>query len=875
MCPLTKAGIVLSLESASRSIPSCQCQTLGPVVSGRWGVRRPGRAVLLALVAGGAITLSSAGAGRAEDRLDGSAVVQPVDPDRPQPSSELDAFEGRPIRTITILTIPAPDPQAKPTDPKPQPSPADESISTLVRNQLRLKEQAPFSRAAISEDISRLNRLGRFRQVETRVRLVEGGAAELIYVLTVQPRIEDIQPVGNKVLSDEEINKAVGVLVGTPFDQSQLDRAARRIEDQYRRRGYYNCRVAVDQTELAGTGIVLLRVREGERSRITDIRFEGANAFTDRQLRWAIKSKTVDLFEMIRPDKSTVDDDRIAEDVGAIIQYYKDRGYLDVRADRVVTPSPNGREAILTFVVDEGAVYTLRSVKVEHAPGSEKVFSEEQLQGLIELKPGDVYNDSKLRKTAEAIRDAYGALGYVDASVARRQLRDPGAPVVDLLLQVSEGRRFVTGVVEVQGNSLTRDDVVRRNITVQPGRPLDAVAARDSEKRLTQTQLFAPRSQTNAGPKVTVQPEKPDDPGVRDVIVEVDETNTGSFNIGGAVSSDSGLVAQLIIQQRNFDITDTPDSWGEFIKGEAFRGGGQTLTLALQPGNRVSRYELGLGEPYLFDSDYSGSASVFYWTREYNDYREQRYGTRLGVGRRLGDRWTVNVPLKIENIQLPSVDDAAPTDYFLVKDERLHATTGIDLVRTSLDDSVHPGRGTKIQAGFEQVVGDDTFTTLRGEYSRYFTLDEDVLGRKTTLELKTSLQYIPNSNSSVPFYDRLYLGGQSFRGFGLRAIAPAGVRADNGEVGETVGGRFLFFNGAEVKFPIYEDILAGVVFLDTGTVDTQVSVSKYRVSTGVGFRIYVPQLSGAPLAFDFGVPLIKEPTDRKRLFTFSLDIPFR
>lgn len=90
-----------------------------------------------------------------------------------------------------------------------------------------------------------------------------------------------------------------------------------------------------------------------------------------------------------------------------------------------------------------------------------------------------------------------------------------------------------------------------------------------------------------------------------------------------------------------------------------------------------------------------------------------------------------------------------------------------------------------------------------------------------------------------------------------------------------MGGTFRFFAGAEVRQPLYEDILSGVAFIDTGTVDDSISFSKYRVSVGVGLRILVPQVSPVPFAFDFGFPLLKENTDDTRIFTFTVDVPFR
>jgi outer membrane protein insertion porin family len=128
----------------------------------------------------------------------------------------------------------------------------------------------------------------------------------------------------------------------------------------------------------------------------------------------------------------------------------------------------------------------------------------------------------------------------------------------------------------------------------------------------------------------------------------------------------------------------------------------------------------------------------------------------------------------------------------------------------------------------------------------------------------------------VPFYERFFMGGNNFRGFKFRGVGPVGIRNDNGEVGDDpIGGVFSFFLGAEVRQPVYEDVVSIVGFVDSGTVDTDIAFDNYRVSVGVGLRIYVPQLSQVPLAFDFGFPILKEETDEKRVFSFSIDLPFR
>jgi outer membrane protein insertion porin family len=91
---------------------------------------------------------------------------------------------------------------------------------------------------------------------------------------------------------------------------------------------------------------------------------------------------------------------------------------------------------------------------------------------------------------------------------------------------------------------------------------------------------------------------------------------------------------------------------------------------------------------------------------------------------------------------------------------------------------------------------------------------------------------------------------------------------------DAVGGNFLFFAGAQITKPVYEDVAAIVGFVDSGTVQEEVGFDQYRVSVGFGIRLYVQQLSPVPLAFDFGFPIMKEETDRTRLFTFSIDLPF-
>lgn len=800
---------------------------------------------------------------------------------------ELEALEGRPVRLIVLETVSypkaAPDAAAtsKPDPKAPPPMPVyggvDSTTEQLVRNNIRLREGNPYYAEIVRNDIVRLNRLGRFRRVDSKAQPMDDGSVVVRYQFLLQPVIQAVQTVGNRRFSDEEILKAIDVLIGTPVDNTQLDRFCRRIEDTYKAKGYYNAQVLVDQDELEKTGVVLFRVREGTRLRVTDVRFEGNLSFSPKELKKGLKTEESYLF-----NTAQLDEDYLARDVATISQFYKDRGYLDSRVDRLVRPSPDAKEGQVTFVIFEGPIYTLRSVKAEYSkddPTTERIFTPEQMLGLMLIKPGDVYSDDKLRRSIDALNDAYKKMGYVDARVVRRELLDSKEPKVDILLVVRQGGRFRAGEVVIRGNSLTRSEVVRREIRIQPERPLDATQAKITEDRLRQSRLFNVDPQSNGiVPTVTIQPPDEGEPEHRDVLVQVDETNTGSFNIGGAVSSDGGITAIFTVKQDNFDIQDTPDSFSELFSGGAFRGAGQKFKIEALPGDRRQAFGISLSEPALFDSDYSGSVALQASRRDYDQYTEVKYGAGFGIGRRFGDRWVGNIPIRIENIALQDIEASAPRDYYDVRDPNYFSSVGLTLQRTTVDNRFRPSKGSNIEFGLEQagaLGGDFQYTSLHAEHSLYLPLDENIYGAKTVLSFKTKASFIPQDTSDVPVYERFYLGGQNFRGFDFRGVSPRGIRNDTGTLGsDPVGGNFMFFWGAEYKVPVYEDLLALAFFLDTGTVNQQLSLANYRASVGFGFRIFVEGLSPVPLSFDFGFPIKKEKDDDLRLFTFGIDLPF-
>jgi len=741
----------------------------------------------------------------------------------------------------------------------------------FMRNNLRAAVGDPYRSEVVRGDVDRIYALGRFRYVTAEAELRDDGSVLVVYTVTPQPPVTAVDSTGNKAISDQEIRAIVRQRPGGPRDDYLIERAKRDIERLYRQKGYYLTSVEVDETELDRRGLLIFRIVEGPRVRIRAIEFRGAESFPYRRLIAEVTTRTY-LF-LLRP--GVLDEDRLSEDVAGIDRFYKDRGYLDVRVDRTVELSPDNREAKVVFFVSEGKRFTLRSIDIVRRDGAEtgptQVFSAEQLIALMDIKPGDVYSADRIERAVRTIEAAYAGLGRREVFIGRFNIRTGPEPVVDLLLEIDEGVFARVGAVDIRGNFLTRDKVVRRQLRFRPGRPLDQSHILESQRRLDRLRLFNEA-------RITVQPPDPFDPEYRDVLVEVKERNTGRVNFGVALGSDSGVAGEISVEQDNFDLLDFPETFRELVAGRAFRGGGQRFSMALRPGTEIFQYSVSLTEPNFLDSDYSLSGFASYRERRFRQYDEERITGSIAIGRTFGEVWQGSVRLRGENVRITAIDPTAPTELFLDRGPDLLLPIGVSLTRSTIGTRIRPGSGSRIELSLDNfgILGGD-YDFWRGdlEYSTFLTLREDFLGRRSILRLTGRAGHIFGVSGRSPTYERFYMGGRSFRGYQFRTIAPKGVRADNGERSrEAVGGEWLFFAGAQYEVPLFDETVTGVLFMDSGTVTDQVGFDDYRVSVGFGVRLYIPQLGPVPIAFDFGFPIRSASGDSRQLFSFSAELPY-
>ncbi len=763
-----------------------------------------------------------------------------------------------------------------------------------VLNNIRVAAGQPFEPRAIRDDVSILYRLGQFGTVEATALVLPDGSVELTYTVAEQPIVRDLQIVGNKLVSDQELRKSIPLYAGGPRDDFLLEQAVGRIKELYRKRGNYLAEVTVDETRLRDTGILILRIVEGPRVKVKEIEFVGNASFDADLLAAEVSTRTsVPLFY-----KGELDEERLVDDVAKLDKFYRDRGFVDVRIDRRVEISADSKEAKVVFVVSEGRRYRLRSVVVEgvgaEGPRPLAVFDERQVQDLLAIHKGDVYSRTKIDRSIAAVREAYLLLGHAEVFVSDRTVRVGEEPEVDLVLSIRENTRTVAGLVGIQGNFLTKDKVIRRLLRIQPGRVLDARQIEEGKRRIQQSQLFGDVRITVQRPDPTEQDAL--DTGatvdeaiaaertalvrteVRDILAEIKERNTGNVAFGVGLGTDSGVFGEFSVTQRNFDIADTPETFDELLAGRAFRGAGQSFALSIAPGNEVTNFSLDITEPHLLETDLSLRVAPFYRIRLFQGFDELRGSLPISLTRRLGDFWSIGANAAASWVELDNFDGDAPIEVFESRGPTTMASVGAFVRRNDADRQFRPTRGSAFEFSVNQTFpfeNFDPYTTFRAGYTQYFTLAEDFLGRRSTLRFSTDLGYILGDD--VPTFDRFYLGGRTFRGFEFRSVSPKSRRAvdpTQSSADEPVGGDWLFFAGLQYEQPLVQNSFSGVFFVDSGTVTEDVGFDQYRVAVGFGIRLYLPQFGPAPLAFDFAIPILKEDTDETEVFSFSAEIPF-
>jgi outer membrane protein insertion porin family len=674
--------------------------------------------------------------------------------------------------------------------------------------------------------------------------------------------IKSIEFEGNHKFKDHVLRERLGFQLGDRLDPYLAEGGRLTIAEVYRKIGYASVQVTLDQQRMA-EGRLLYIIDEGPRARVASIEFVGNESFGAGTLRQIIKTKQKKW--LLWPSYYT--EEAIDDDVDRLREFYYNHGFLDYQIEAKTEFSADGTGVYVTFLIEEGPVYHIGEIQFT---GNTR-FTREQLRQWIEMREGQVYLKPVADRDAKGITQRYREQGFVDADVRQTPRFTPktGDNLVTVELDITEGRQFRLGRIEVTGNEQTQDKAVRHVLDEYNFTPGELYNGKIAPKE-GGGQLEKYVQHSVAAQEVLIRPVAPPDgdPNCKGARVNIQEGTTGMIMPGIGVSTDSGVVGRLVFQQRNFDIADWPESLKEFFSMKSFRGAGQTLSLTLEPGTQYSQYYVNFTDPYWRDRPVELDVGGRLWERYRESYDEKRVRGDIGFERRLQNRWRRSIGFRAENVGVSNLDFDAPKEIrdWEGKTQLFGARFGLG--EAVVDDLYNPAQGHRFGAFYEQVAGDDAFGLLEGSYVQYFKLYQDVLDRKTVLSIKLLAGTVVGD---APPFEKYYAGGSGrygMRGFEYRGVSTRGLQTNvlYPERKDPIGSDWIFLAGAELLFPLVGENFSGLLFLDSGTVDT----GRYRLSIGAGIQILVPQIFGEiPMRFEFGVPLIRDEDDETQLFNFS------
>jgi outer membrane protein insertion porin family len=347
---------------------------------------------------------------------------------------------------------------------------------------------------------------------------------------------------------------------------------------------------------------------------------------------------------------------------------------------------------------------------------------------------------------------------------------------------------------------------------------------------------------------------------------ELEETMTGKVMLSVGVNSELGLVGSFVVDEQNFDWTRWPRGWEDLVSGQAFRGNGERFRFEAMPGTQLQRYSVSWTNPYMFNTGISETLSASYFDRKYTEWLERRAGGRVGFGYQLRPDLWANFMYRLEDVHISQPIAPIPELNEVLGANTLHGFR-FQLTRDTRDNPFLATEGRLVELGFEQVVGDFVYPRADLDIRQFILMGQhpDGSGRRV-LSLSGRAGW---TGADTPIYERFFAGGFStIRGFDFRGVSPISPLVA-GRV--PIGGNFSLLASAEYLFSITaDDMLRGVVFCDTGTVEPSISdwSDRYRVAVGAGLRITIPAMGPAPIALDFSVPLVREPFDDTQVISF-------
>jgi outer membrane protein insertion porin family len=744
-----------------------------------------------------------------------------------------------------------------------------------IRVYLGINPGDPYVPTAVQSNFTNLWQTGLFDDIRIEAEKGEKGGVALKVTVKERPRIGSVEYRGNKELQTSKITEAlegekIDLHIGSTVEQSLIKRAAEVIRKTYVEGGFEGVSVEtkLEDRPTPGEKRVVFIINEGVKAKVASIHFKGNKRFSETRLRSVMKEvKTHNIVTWIRK-KDLYVPSKLQEDLEKVRNLYQDYGYKDVQfGDPIVTTTPGKKPRVrIVIPITEGPVHTFNNVSVS----GNKVFTNDQIIGNWPLKRGEVLRRKAIQDRIDAFEELYRRQGYIYAYI-NPEYTKVGNNVDDVHLEVFEGDQFRLGRLEFEGNTVTKDKVLRREIYLEEGSVMDMETFKASLYKLGQLGYF----KITQNPDFKVNQESK----TVDITIKGQEEGKNDVQFGGGYSETYGFFGQFQFSTRNF------------------LGEGESFGVSYQRGARQNFFSLSYADPWFMDRPHSLGVSIF--DRDTImpaavGFESRGKGGSIAYGYRISRFQSVSFSYGLENRHdhnefVPTPDEEGNIPLPAISDEKFTMSGVVPaLTYDSRDNPFDTTRGTKSSIALSYSGG-----ALGGSISMLkpvinYTIFHR-LSNRSTVDFNTELGYIHpfdtkcanlltdlskyNNKLCVPRSERFYVGGEySVRGFRSYSIGPRELI--NG-IKTVVGGYSYNIFNVEYVYRV-NDPLRLVLFADAGNAygyKQQWDLSKLRYSTGGELRVFLPVFQ-FPLRFIYAINPQKQKGDNFETFQFSIGNTF-
>jgi len=739
----------------------------------------------------------------------------------------------------------------------------------------------------------------------------------LLVTVVENPLVNRITFEGNHNVKEDDLRKELTMKPRAVFSVRQAQADRQHLLNVYAGKGRFAASVEPELVRLPQNRVnVVFKIVEGPKTLISKIVFIGNHAFSEKRLREVIDSRESRWWRFLS-SSDEFSPGRVDFDKELLRRFYLSHGYADFDVKSLNSElSPDRSAFFITFQLNEGERYRVGLVNIK---SSVPHLDAEKYRGLVSISPGAYYNGDKVEKIASLLEDQIRKDNVVFIRVNPKIRRNPDKHTVDLEFDLEPGPRIYVDRIEIGGNSVTRDNVIRREFRFAEGDPQDPTLIRYSKQRLQDLGYFS-------DVKVTPTPGPSSDRSIIDA--EVVEKATGELSLGGGYSTTAGVLGQAALRQHNLIGTGID--------------AGISGTIA----QRESQVDLSVTDPYFLDRNLVAGADIFYLNNNnlyVSDYEETRFGTSLRLGYAFNDHVSQAWTYQLVDRDVSNISSFAS---LYVQDEAgwsLLSSIGQTMTFDWRDSRVATSSGFVLRIGtdFAGLGGDEDYvrTKIDGTYwvpLEYFTGNPD-----WNIAVSAGGGHLFSYGNQERIIDRFFLGGDNLRGFLDQGVGPHSVAYTGCPPGtgvnkpglapcyydinyfrgsDSLGGETIWTGSAELHFPlpVSKDFgLSGRAFIDTGSlfglkvpdnVSTQCletlqrfnpKTGKVGPDSGPGYPIdqhgdavsqcYYnssdPRMSAgfgvswkSPFGLinvDFGIPILKEPYDQTQVFRFGFGTRFQ